>query len=69
MKTFEKNKLHKELLWVALTLIGSFLFWCVLALIVNQNIIADEYVYDRERNGFLITIGIVYFIRLSTRLI
>ena len=69
MKTFQKDKLPKEFLWFVLTVIGSFLFWCVLALIVNQNIIADEYLYDRERNGFLITIGIVYFIRLSTRFI
>ena len=32
---------------------------------MDQNIIADEFVYDRERNGFLITIGFVYFIRLN----
>lgn len=32
---------------------------------MNQNIIADEFVYDRERNGFLITIGFVYFVRLN----
>jgi hypothetical protein len=69
METFQKNKLSKELLWFVLTVIGSLLFWCALALIVNQNIIADEYLYDRERNGFLITIGIVYFVRLSARLI
>jgi hypothetical protein len=69
MKTFIKNTLHKELLWFLLTVIGSFLFWCGLALIVNQNIIVDECLYDRERNGFMITIGIVYFIRLSARLI
>lgn len=53
------------MLWFIFTVIGSFLFWCALALIVDQNIIADELVYDRERNGFLITIGFVYFIRLN----
>ncbi len=53
------------MLWFIFTVIGSFLFWCALALIVDQNIIADEFVYDRERNGFLITIGFVYFIRLN----
>lgn len=64
MKTFQK-KLTKELLWVIFTVIGSFLFWCGLALILDQKIIVDECLYDREGNAFMITIGLVYFIRLN----
>lgn len=64
MKIFQE-KLAKELLWFIFTVTGSFLFWCALALIVEQNIIVDECLYDKERNAFMITIGFVYFIRLN----
>ena len=64
-----KKKLTKELLWFIFTITGSFLFWCALALVVDQNIIVDECLYDKERNGFMITIVFVYFIRLSELLI
>jgi hypothetical protein len=64
MKIFQE-KLAKELLWFIFTITGSFLFWCALALIVEQNIIVDECLYDKERNGFMITIGFVYFIRIN----
>ena len=64
MTTFQK-KTTKELLWFITTVIGSFLLWCALALIMNQKIIIDECLYDREGKGFMITIGIVYLIRLS----
>ena len=64
MKIFQK-KLTKELLWFIFTVIGSFLFWSALALIMDQKIILDECLYDREGNAFMMTIGVVYFIRLN----
>jgi len=64
MTTFQK-KLTKELLWFIFTVIGSFMFWCALALIVDQKIIVDECLYDREGKAFMITTGLVYFIRLN----
>ncbi len=64
MKTFQK-KLGKELLWFICTVIGSFVFWCALALVVDQQIIVDECLYDREGKAFMITIGLVYLIRLN----
>jgi hypothetical protein len=64
MKIFQK-KLTKELLWFILTVMGSFLFWSALALIMDQKIILDECLYDREGNAFMMTIGVVYFIRLN----
>jgi hypothetical protein len=64
MKTFQK-KLRKELLWFIFTVIGSFMLWCAVALIVDQKIIVDECLYDREGKTFMITIGFVYLIRLS----
>ena len=64
MKIFQK-KLTKELLWFIFIVIGSFLFWSALALIIDQKIILDECLYDKERNAFMMTIGVVYFIRLN----
>jgi hypothetical protein len=64
MKTFQK-KLIKELLWFIFTVIGSFMLWCAVALIVDQKIIVDECLYDREGKAFMITIGFVYLTRLS----
>ncbi len=64
MTPFQK-KLTKELLWFIFTVIGSLMFWCALALIVDQKIIVDECSYDREGKAFMITIGLVYFIRLN----
>ena len=64
MKTFQK-KTTKELLWFTISVIGSFLFWCALALIMDQKIILDECLYDREGQAFMMTIVFVYFIRLS----
>lgn len=63
------QKLAKELLWFLLTVIGSFLFWCVLALIVEQNIIVEESLYEKELNAFMITIAFIYFLRLNAWLI
>jgi hypothetical protein len=44
---------------------GSLLFWFVLAQIVEQNIILDEFQYDREQCAFFITVGFIYFLRLN----
>jgi len=65
MKTFQR-KLRKELLWFVCTVIGSFVLWCALSLIMDQKIIIDECLYDKEGKGFIMTIGFIYLIRLST---
>ena len=64
MKTFQ-SKLRKELLWFICIVIGSLVFWCALALIMDQKIIIDECLYDREGKGFIMTTGFIYLIRLS----
>lgn len=64
MRTFQK-KITKELLWVTISVIGTFLFWCALALIMDQKIIIDECLYDREGKASMMTIVFIYFIRLS----
>ena len=64
MKTFQ-SKLRKELLWFIYIVIGSLVFWCALALIMDQKIIIDECLYDREGKGFIMTTGFIYLIRLS----
>ena len=61
-------KIGKEALFLIVAIIVSFLFWFILATITEQNIIASEYLYMRERNAFIITIGFIYFIRLNARL-
>jgi hypothetical protein len=61
----KKNRFVEELRWFVLSVIISFSLWCFLALIVNQNIILDEYLYNREQNGFIMTVGFIYFLRLS----
>jgi ABC-type sugar transport system permease subunit len=66
MRIFQK-KITKELLWFTISVIGSFLFWCALALIVDQKIVLDECLYDREGKAFMMTIVFIYFIRLSAR--
>ena len=66
MKPYRSKKLSKELFWFALMGLGSFLIWCALALIANQDIIADDCLYDKERIGFLVTIGFFYILRLSS---
>ena len=64
MKRFQK-KFTKELLWFIFTVTGSLLFWSVLAFILDQKIILDECLYDREATAFIMTIGVIYFIRLK----
>ena len=61
-----KKRLGKELLFFSLTAVVSFLFWLVLAVIVEQNIIAQECLYKKETNGFVVSIAFFYFIRLIT---
>lgn len=61
----QQIKLGKEALFFVLAVMVSFLFWFVLATITEQNIIASDYLYMKERNAFIITIGVIYFIRLN----
>ena len=65
----KNNKFVEELRWFVPSVIISFSIWCFLALIVNQNIILDECLYGRERDGFIMTIGFIYFMRLSAWLV
>ena len=62
----KNDRFVEELRWFVLPVIISFLFWCLLALIVNQNIIIDECLYDKELNGFIMTVGFICFLRLSS---
>ena len=57
----------KESLLFLFIVMGSLLFWFILAHIVEQNIILDECLYDRERYAFFITVGFIYFLRLNGR--
>ena len=59
-----KKRLGKELLFLALTVAMSFLFWVTLAIITDQHITATQYLYIREQNAFFVTVGFFYFIRL-----
>lgn len=61
----QQIKLGKEALFFVLAVMVSFLFWFVLATITEQNIIASDYLYMKERNAFIITIGVIYFIRFN----
>ncbi len=58
-------RLGKEALFFLVAVILSFLLWFALAAIIEQNIIAREYLYMKEKNAFLTTIGFIYFIRLN----
>ena len=62
-----KKRLAKELYWFVFILSGSFLFWYVLSHIVDQHIIAKAFIYNREQHAFMITIGVVYFLRLIAK--
>ena len=61
--------LGRESIYFVLMVVTSFLFWVALAVILEQKTIAPEYLYSRERNGFMLTIGIFYFIRLNAWMI
>jgi len=63
-----KKRLTKELFWFAVIFSGSFLFWYVLSHIVDQHIIAKAFLYNREQHAFMITTGILYFLRLTAKL-
>ena len=65
---WQKN-LGRESIYFALTILTSLLFWIAIASIIEQNIIASEYLYARERNGFMLTVGVFYFIRLNAWMI
>jgi len=61
----QQIKLGKEALFFVLAVMVSFLFWFVLATITEQNIIVSDYLYMKEKNAFIITVGVIYFIRLN----
>jgi len=63
-----QKKLAIELLWFATIVTGSFVLWYVLSHIIDQNIIVKQFLYGREKKAFLITIGVVYFLRVNTKL-
>ena len=66
MKSFRSEILRKELFWFSLFGVGSFLIWCTLALIANQDVIADDCLYDKERIGFLVSVAFFYLMRISS---
>ena len=57
--------LSRESKYLVLAVLISSLFWVALAGIIEQNIIAQEYLYARERNGFVLTLAFLCIIRLS----
>ena len=59
-----KRRIGKELLFFALAVVLSFLFWFILADMTDQCIISTPYLYVREQNAFLVTVVFFYFIRL-----
>lgn len=64
-----QKKVGRELKYFLLIVLISFLFWLSLAVIIEQSIIAPEYLYSKERNGFILTILFFYFIRLNACMI
>jgi hypothetical protein len=63
--TWQKT-LGRESKYLGLAVLISSLFWIALAVIIEQNIIAQEYLYSRERNGLILTVAFLCIIRLST---
>jgi hypothetical protein len=63
--TWQKT-LGRESKYFGLAVLISSLFWMALAVIIEQNIIAQEYLYSRERNGLILTVAFLCIIRLST---
>jgi hypothetical protein len=61
-----QETLGRESKYFGVAVLISSLFWIALATIIEHNIIAQEYLYSRERNGFVLTIAILFIIRLST---
>ena len=66
MKPFRSEKLNKEIFWLTLLGLGSLLIWCTLALVANQDVIADDCLYDKERIGFFVSIAFFYILRISS---
>lgn len=61
-----QQTLGRESRYFGLVVLISSLFWIALARIIEQNIIAQEYLYSRERNGIILTVAFLCIIRLST---
>ena len=60
-----QKKLTREVLFFLVICVVGLLFWIGIAWITDQHVIASEYLYARERNGFLVTILLGYFLRLN----
>jgi len=61
-----QETLGRESRYFGLAVLISSLFWIALATIIEQSIIAQEYLYSRERNGFILTVVFLCIIRMST---
>ena len=64
-----RKRLARELLFFASTVAASLLLWVALAIITEQRITAEQYLYIKEKTAFLITVGFFYFIRLNVWMI
>ena len=60
-----QKKIFGEILFFLFVCSISLLFWMIMAVITDQEIIIREYLYARERNAFIATIGFIYFLRLN----
>ena len=60
-----KKKAIREILLFACTGLVSFAFWCLVAVITEQHVITREYLYHKEGVGFLITMALIYFLRIN----
>jgi len=60
-----QKALGRESKYFGFAVLVSLLFWIALAFIIEQDIIAQEYLYSRERNGFILTVAFLYIIRFS----
>ena len=65
MSESQTNAVSKELWWLVLIVCSSLLIWCALALVVDQNLIVKECVYDKELIGFSASIGFFYLLRFT----
>ena len=63
----EYTSVSQELLWLFISISLSFSIWGFLTLLADQTPIVDSYRYNRELLGFVLTIGFIYLLRLSSR--
>ncbi len=60
-----EKKAVREILLFACTVMISFAFWCLVAVIAEQHVITREYLYQKEGVGFLITMVLIYYLRIN----